>query len=79
MQYMLYTTYVVYTYVVVYCYTAFLATVLIICVSVFLTGYAARMVRLSVKNRYRYSKHVNHRVFPAELPHYIPNTRDYAT
>ena len=31
-----------------------------------------------VKNRYRYSKHVNHRVFPAELPHYTPNTRDYA-
>ena len=53
--------------------------ILIICVSVFLTGYAARMVRLSVKNRYRYSKHVNHRVFPAGLPHYTPNTGDYAT
>ena len=53
--------------------------ILMFYVSDFLTGYAARMVRLSVKNRYRYSKHVNYRVFPAELPHYTPNTREYAT
>ena len=52
---------------------------LIIYVSDFLTGCAARMVRQSVKNRYRYSKHANHRVFPAGLLHYTPNTRDYAT